>query len=130
MGVDKLFTTHYVQGDGVYWRPSGPTSKSQNWARECEKAWRAQHTYKMECYFESAEAGACMECGRGKGSTGGRSVCAPREVSERMGLVGMMRPDGAGRKMERQCEHFHGGPYRVSNAWLGDQLTQMVPIDP
>ena len=73
---------------------------------------------------EYAEAGACMECGRGKMSTGGRSVCAPREVSERMGLVGMMRPDGAGRKMERQCEHFHGGPYRVSNAWLGDQLTQ------
>jgi hypothetical protein len=128
MVVDKLFTTHYVHDDDVYWRPSGPPNKSQNWVRVCEKAWQSEYTYKMECYFESAAAGACMECGRsrsGKGSTSGRSVCArPRGVCERMGLVGRMRPDSAGRKMERQCEHFHGGPYRVSNAWLSDQLSQ------
>ena len=47
----------------------------------------------------------------------------PRGVSKRMGLVGKMRPDGAGRKMERECKHFHGGPHRVSNAWP-DQLAQ------
>ena len=56
------------------------------------------------------------------------SVCnRPREVSQRMGLVGKMRPDGAGRKMKRHYEHFQGGPYRVSNAWLRDQLTQHTP---
>ena len=75
---------------------------------------------------ESAEAGACSECGmsrRGKGSTGGGSVYKrPREVSERMGLMGMMRPDGAGWKMERQCEHFRGGSNGVSNAWLSDNI--------
>ena len=51
----------------------------------------------------------------------------PQQVSERMGLVGKMRAQGAGRKMERQCEHFHGGPHRVSNALLSDHSTQHTP---
>ena len=124
IGVDELFTTHYVQNNGVYWCPNGPANESQNWAHECEKAWQSEYTCKMDCYLDHKAAGTCTQCGQsrsGKGSARAR----PRAVSERMGLLGEMRPDVAGRRMERQCEHFHGGPYRVSNAWRRDQLAHL-----
>ena len=64
------------------------------------------------------------------GSAGGAGAAKGHQAEDRYatssgkcpsGWTEWARCDGAGRKVERQCEHFSGGQCKMSSAWLSDQ---------